>query len=348
MYMEEFLERSKLYKLKQHFIFMKERDVFILVSLFLVSVFMFSNFGNVFTGKAGDVFDGGGECTECGDGTLANSCVDGGAPWYCLGEGDTCTIVTGCSICGCPDNTPHCVEDGGIAGLGACGSAICGDGLCEGDEDSASCCNDCGCDSGTCESNECVISLCGNGAVDSGEECDGSIIGKSCSNFGYDTGSLSCNNCVYVTSGCSNYADDDPSGVTLQNNCASVNGICTDSCLDGYEYYDNINYDRKCEVAYGDGLICCVPDYSSTSSGEDANDMVQESTSIIGVDKFVIGENEENGVQKSAAQLNEYQGVEKILMSPSYAMGGVWIVFILTVFVIGISFYVHGRIFRKK
>ena len=331
---------------------MKERDMFILVSLFLVSVLIFTNLGNVFTGNAG-VIDGGGDgCTECADGTPADSCVDGDEPWYCFKDGDSCTIVAGCSICGCPDDTAHCVEDGGLFELGTCENPTCGDGLCEGDESSSDCCDDCGCDDGSsCESNECVEELCGNGVVDSGEECDGSVSDKSCSDFGYDTGSVSCSDCSYDTSGCEDYVDDSPSGVTLQNNCASVNGVCTDSCSDGYSYYDNSNYDRKCEVEYGNGLICCVPDYSTTSSdgsSDDVNDIVQESTSIVGVDQFVIDENDENGVQKSAAELNEYQGAEKILLSPSYAMGGVWIVFILTVFVVGISFYLHGRIFRKN
>ncbi len=332
---------------------MKERDVFILVSLFLVSVLMFTNFGNVFTGKAGGAIDGGDGCTECGDGTPANSCVDGNEPIYCEEDAGVCTLVSACTICGCPGDTPHCNEEGGATGLGACESATCGDGLCEGDEDSSNCCDDCGCDAGsTCESNECVEELCGNGVVDSGEECDGSAISKSCSDFGHDTGSISCNsNCAYDTSGCENYADDSPSGATVQDNCASVNGVCTDSCLSGYSHYGDIGYDRKCETSYGHGLICCVPDYSGTSgdsSDNDVNDIVQESTSIIGVEQFVIDESEENGVQKSAAQINEYQGVEKILLSPSYAMGGVWVVFGLTILVVGISFYVHGRIYRKK
>ena len=327
---------------------MKERYVFILISVFLVSVLFFTNFDNVFTGKAGGAIGGDEGCTECGDGTPANTCVDGDPPIYCLEEAGSCSLVVACTICGCDEVTPHCNEDAGFAGLGACENPTCGDGLCEGDEDSSNCCNDCGCDDGSsCESNECVVELCGNGAVDPGEECDSSSTGKSCSDFGYDTGSLSCSGCSYVTSGCANYEDDNPSGATLQDNCASVNGVCTDSCLSGYSYPGNINYDRKCEVTYGDGLICCVPDYSGgDSSGGDVNDIVQESTSIIGVEQFVI--DEENGVQKSAASLNEYQGVEKLLLSPSYAMGGVWIVFILTVLVVGISFYVHGRIYRKK
>ena len=62
----------------------------------------------------------------------------------------------------------------------------------------------------------------------------------------------------------------------------------------------------------------------------------------------IIGPNveigEENEIQKSP--VNEYKGVQKILMSPSYAMGGVWIVFALTLFVVGISFYLHRKIYK--
>ena len=327
---------------------MKKRNIVLLISLFLLCVFVFANFDNVFTGKAGGTIPGGGDgCTECVDGTPANSCVDGDSPWYCLRDGDYCTLVSACTICDCPPEFAHCVEDGGIAGLGACESTTCGDGLCEGSEDSSTCCSDCGCDGeGDCIDNECIVDNCGNGIIDSGEDCDGTEFGgESCTTLGYDSGSLSCDDCNLNNDNCR--YDGPEESPSVEKNCASVNGICTDSCLAGYIYYNNTNYDTKCEISYGEGLVCCIPDYIASETSQDSvEDGKKESTSIVGVEKFII--DEERGIQESPALMTEYTGIEKIIMSPGYAMGGIWISFILTFLVVGISFYLHKRIYKKK
>jgi hypothetical protein len=330
---------------------MKKRDIVLLILLFLLCVLIFTQFDNVFTGKAGGTIPGGGEgCTECVDGTPANSCVDGDSPWYCLSDGDDCNLVSACTLCDCPPEFAHCNEEGGIAGLGACESTTCGDELCEGDEDSETCCSDCGCDGDdSCIDDECIGDDCGNGVIDSEEDCDGTEFGgESCTSLGYDSGSLSCDGCILNDDNCRYDDSGDEESPTVEKNCASVNGICTDSCFGGYVYYNNANYDSKCESVYGEGLVCCIPDYTVADESQDSKESEKkESTSIVGVEKFIIDE-EESGVQKSPAPITEYKGIEKIIMSPSYAMGGIWIAFILTSLVVGISFYLHKRIYKKK
>jgi hypothetical protein len=52
-----------------------------------------------------------------------------------------------------------------------------------------------------------IAPLCGNGNVDSGESCDGSNLNsQTCASQGYSTGTLSCSNCAFVTTGCCNHA----------------------------------------------------------------------------------------------------------------------------------------------
>jgi hypothetical protein len=336
---------------------MKKDRVFFLVFLFLVSVLIFMNFGNVFTGMAGG---GIGGC-PCGDGTPANTCVVDNAPNYCNEiEIDNCAIQQACEVCGCPSEE-FCFPGLGASGLGTCSINSCGndeidgDDVCEGEDLGGATCESLGFSGGSLSCDECgyvtsscIENDCGNGAIDSGEECDGNNFGgSSCNSLGYDSGSLNCVDCSIIDAGCKYDGSDEDSSDEVEKNCASVNGVCTDSCFSGYVYYNNSNYDTKCENTYGEGLVCCIPDYSSSddTSGEEIDDSKnKESTSIVGVEKFIIENGEENEIQKSP--VNEYKGVQKILMSPSYAMGGVWIVFALTLFVVGISFYLHRKIYK--
>jgi len=96
----------------------------------------------------------------------------------------------------------------------------CGDGVCEGSEDSCSCPSDCG------------GSLCGNDTIDCSETCDGGNLGsKSCTTLGlgFDGGDLTCNtNCDgFITSACTS-----PGCALLQlgETCASDGACCSNKC----------------------------------------------------------------------------------------------------------------------
>ena len=63
---------------------------------------------------------------------------------------------------------------------------------------------------------------CGNNIKEIGEECDGTDLGGlTCSDFGYHHGNLSCQNCFYDTTNCSEYPGE---------NCTDN----IDNDLDGY------------------------------------------------------------------------------------------------------------------
>ncbi len=100
---------------------------------------------------------------------------------------------------------------------------LCGNGVCNllNGEDSSNCAEDC---------------FCGDGVVDDSEECDGGNLNfRSCSSFGYNSGSLSCSNCAYDTSGCSNEqsdsGDDDSSCGDGICDASETCGSCVEDCV---------------------------------------------------------------------------------------------------------------------
>lgn len=58
-----------------------------------------------------------------------------------------------------------------------------------------------------------ILALCGNDIAEPGEDCDGlDLYGQSCSTLGYDEGTLSCEECSFITSECINNPNDNPGG----------------------------------------------------------------------------------------------------------------------------------------
>ena len=205
---------------------------------------------------------------------------------------------------------------------------------------------------------ECMAeesSLCGDDIIEGNEVCDGSSLNsETCQSQGFDSGSLTCSSdCLsFDTSGCSDEEsqsqDTTDEDDVVPTTCAEVNGVCSDSCVNGFDYYNNIVFDNKCVQRYGENLVCCVPTYiSSTDEEEDSesSDDGKSQKSVKSVEDYMIDKEE---IQTSPAVYDVEGGFNKILMSPSYAMGGIWIMFILTFVVVGISFYMHKRLFRKK
>ncbi len=299
------------------------------------------------------------EISYCGDGNVdAGEECDSGE-----NNGEVCTPSPGLSCSYCDSNCQLASVEG----------SSCGDGTCDADETCSSCPSDCEGVTGApaCASNQicevilgsgtCSVveapSACGNNVIDGTEVCDGSDLNsKTCVTQGFLSGSLSCNSdCLsFDTSGCSNAVEeettnDDEDSIIVSNpvTCVDVNGVCSDECANGFVHYGDINFDRKCEMSYGTGLICCVPSYSVP--GEESSSTNEESEGISGsvrsVEDYVI---DEENIQTSPINPDVQKGFQGILLSPSYAMGGVWVVFGLTILVVGISFYVHGRIYRKK
>lgn len=138
------------------------------------------------------------ECSEECDGTDLGSET-------CAGLGFEGGGTLGCDL-DCTFNTDLCIT--------------CGDGVCEGLEDSCSCPSDCG------------GSLCGNDTIDCSETCDGGNLGgKSCTTLGlgFDGGDLTCNtNCDgFITSACTS-----PGCALLQlgETCASDGACCSNKC----------------------------------------------------------------------------------------------------------------------
>ena len=64
-------------------------------------------------------------------------------------------------------------------------------------------CNSCNIVTTNCFNSNQTVNLCGNNIINNEEQCDGSNFdNNSCTTYGFNNGTLSCNNCTRVTSGC--------------------------------------------------------------------------------------------------------------------------------------------------
>ena len=297
----------------------------------------------------------------CGDGNAD----DGEECDFGESNGEVCEPVYGAGCSYCDSDCTLVPVDG----------ASCGDGTCDaGEETCDGCPSDCEgitgapvCDNGmTCIFGECTEEesfLCNNNLIEGNEICDGSDLNsKTCQTEGFDSGNLAClADCTgFDTSGCSNDQQPEYSPEeTISSNeedstpaptmCVDVNGVCSDNCVNGFTYYNNTSLDDECADRYGEGLICCVPAYVLVNEGESTDEESTEdktASSVKSVEDYMIQESE--SVQTSPKDTNLEKGLNRIVMSPSYAMGGIWISFILTFLVVGISFYLHKRIYKKK
>lgn len=179
---------------------------------------------------------------KCGDGFISGLDEPGGeqcdptSPWPLNAQ--TCTSLglgfTGgtlkCNSSTCQFDTSECTLP-----------ASCGDGSCNGSETCASCPQDCG-------------ACCGNGVVDPGEQCDGSNLGgATCSSVmgaGY-TGSLSCSNCSFVTSGCSPPPSCGDGSCNGSETCSTCPQDCGNCCGNGA-----IDPGEQCDGSNLGGATC--------------------------------------------------------------------------------------------
>ncbi len=229
-----------------------------------------------------------------------------------------------------------------------------------------------------CEFGECVAAattFCGDGIVQEPnsagvfEECDGADFGtQSCITLEYDSGALSCREdctisesaCEYDCVGLACVTPDDRTEITQVTTCAAINGICTNECGTGYEAYSGIrNLDQDCVNKYGAGLVCCVPSYilnagyvSDSGDYGDAETSSDEFTgNIKSVEDYTI-QNQQEAAMSAPTYVLE-GGMQEMLNSPSYAMGGVWVIFVLTAVIIGMTYYLDASVasrlrFRRR
>jgi len=211
---------------------------------------------------------------------------------------------------------------------------------------------------------ECIdapedVGLCGNNIINELEICDSAELNnKTCITQGYESGNLTCeSDCLSFDVSSCVAGNDDPNPDDSDNSqdtvaaaltCASINGMCTDECGVNYEHYNGTNdLDGDCVERHGEGLICCIPSY--LLNGDSDNDPLTEDDSFTGTVKSV--EDYMAKDQKAAKSAPSYTfegGLKQILSSPYYAMGGVWVVFVLTAVVVGLTYYLHTNVGPKR
>lgn len=187
------------------------------------------------------------------------------------------------------------------------------------------------------------VSNCGNGRLDSGEECDGSNLGGwSCLELGLysKSNSLECgNDCLLDLSSCVDEHEDTVNNVTVDT-CGGIGGICMNGCIDGYEGSGNSNLDLECQQEFSiTSLVCCVSSDTDSSDGSTNPEFSDISSEL----KESLEEKNEETNQGESWNM----GVNEILTSPR-AIGGVWIAFVLSAFVVVISSYVHKRFIGRR
>ena len=275
--------------------------------------------------------------SECGDGT----CDEDETCGSCI---EDCLEVVG----------PPACASGEFCDYEGCGAevfvSVCGDGTIDEDE--------------TCDKGSDVESISDD------------VFDVTCADYDYDGGDLACSSdCQTIsTSGCNPIGEepycedgfcngdetcsscssdcgtcDDPHPGYVYS-CAAINGICTDSCGQTFMHYTlHDKYDEDCEDDHGAGFMCCLPSYVVSESGEilDEEDWTEDEEgegeyegSVKNVEDYMIDKQE---AAKSAQSYLFEGGLTGVLSSLSYAMGGIWVIFVLTVVVVMITYYLHKK-----
>ena len=285
--------------------------------------------------------------SECGDGTCDDdeTCEVGSSnpcPQDCQGEEADCGVNSYCDYGECiPVPAPVLCGNDLIQGTEVCdgidfGGLTCAD-YEQFDGGDLACSSDClTIDTSGCTPPIDVVPYCGD------ETCNGDE---------------TCANCV---TDCGTCTVDPGTGEVYVYSCSAINGICTDSCGETFMHYSlHDKYDEDCEEEYGNGFMCCLPSYTvSATTGEilDEEDWDEETEgdpdsegeytgSVKNVEDYMIDKQQ---AAKSAQSYLFEGGLTGVLSSLSYAMGGVWVIFVLTVVVVMITYYLHKKSVGKK
>ena len=206
---------------------------FIMYGLFAFNVFIIDYEMGGVTGLAGGIMggcEGDGPDNSCSGSETTSSCPEDCCQQYSV-DCDTCLGNSGCGwmaegdgscIMNPPEDNPpgmltscsgSCVKRSGCSG--DCGlfstdgvacysdfmcneacivDPICGDLECNGGETCSSCPGDCG----------ACAAVCSDGIINGDDQCDGTNITETCGSMGFYTGTISCVDCVIVTTGCTN------------------------------------------------------------------------------------------------------------------------------------------------
>lgn len=164
---------------------------------------------------------------------------------------------------------------------------VCGDGVCEGNEDNLTCPDDCFCGNEVCEEDETAEScpedcaacgdgecqesvedcitcpedcgecpVCGDDVIEGEEECDGDNLGgETCESQGFFGGELQCTDgCLFDTSACLETSCGD-------GNCDTYEGETCSSCPE----------DCPCGEAYCVDFITCIYECTDMECAEDCH-----------------------------------------------------------------------------
>jgi hypothetical protein len=135
---------------------------------------------------------------------------------------------------------------------------VCGDGVCNPTEDSASCAADC--------------TVCGDGLITGGEVCDGAnLAGSTCIHRGFDYGTLACNNdcSAFDTSGCALNTCGDGVLLGLEqcddgvNNSNTAPNACRTNCVPAHCGDGVIDNGEACDGAALGGSTCVSLGFTS-------------------------------------------------------------------------------------
>lgn len=202
---------------------------------------------------------------------------------------------------------------------------------------------------GTCADSR-DTSACGNNIADFdlGEQCDGNNFGGlDCRSFGiYTPGYLMCDDsCSLIFDKCF-YEEEIPEegfGEELpptldSGSCGGVGGVCMNSCITGFMYFNDLSLDSECQQQFGiNSLVCCVPGEEASSLQGGTNTGLDVSEEL----KEALREKREKGTTEEPLTFD----VDEILMSPK-TIGGLWIIFLLSAIVIVVSAYLHKRLVK--
>lgn len=187
---------------------------------------------------------------------------------------------------------------------------VCGDGVCNGNEDGTTCPEDCYCGNDVCEEDEtptdcsedCAVcgdgechepaedcgtcaedcgecAVCGNGLIEGDEECDATDLGgQTCADAGFSGGDLACTEeCLLDTTSCFNtecgngICEDGEDSTNCPDDCAESCGDGMCEALEG-ETCGNCPNDCTCGESYCQDFLTCVYECTDMACAESCHE----------------------------------------------------------------------------